>query len=494
MLQPIEGVGVSTQAKPTGKGRGMVIYPDDLTGEINGFDDREHWPDDVRELFDAFRDELYAVRDEPTIIRLDRPNVRAPYHAFAAAYWKWRESDNARASDAKAAALPPIPPLPTNPQQEVSLEVRELTRGFTLAPHGLGWTVLMGQFALILQEGGRSHSLRIEGPLLSEWWGKPRDEAALLVELQGTKEGQSLILNALALVVSSESPRTDVDLDELIKRVGLDPRSKAERKKMRERIYRTLSLIGATRVVGQRRHKTYDPVQKRNVKLVSQDPLLIVTPWREAGTQLAFDAGEVPLRVSLFPGPLIAQHRGNNRILQSCGALLAVSAIPAGKPSGAWARAIGFALQQLWREGASRANYRRAGDDGHTTARFKPFTRKQLLEEIFMPERPPSLDDVLKGSDPSRAIEYWDAAIQILRTNRIIGHYSGANGATLRDWASDRPRKGWAGLWRAEELDIRPVRETAEELSTIASAGKQIIRKALARGSRLRKARASGPQ
>jgi hypothetical protein len=209
---------------------------------------------------------------------------------------------------------------------------------------------------------------------------------------------------------------------------------------------------------------------------MSQDPLLLVTPWLEEGTQLAFDAGDVPLRVSLFPGPMLADFHGDRSVLQDCGTLLAISAIPAGKPSGAWARAIGFALQQLWREGAARAEYGRVGDTARATAHFKPFTRRKLLE-LFPPE--PSVQDILNSNDPARAVGFWETAIATLRTgeNRIIGHYAGAKGAKLRDWRKDRPRKGWADAWLTEELDIRPIAEAAEELSAIATSRKTKTRK-----------------
>ena len=90
------------------------------------------------------------------------------------------------------------------------------------------------------------------------------------------------------------------------------------------------------------------------------------------------------------------------------------------------------------------------------------------LLEMFPPR--PSVRDVLDGNNPSRAIEYWENAIGILKSKPkdesrqpVIAYYG-----PTRDWGNDRPRKDWAGLWLDEPLDIRPAAEATQALSTIA--------------------------
>jgi hypothetical protein len=131
--------------------------------------------------------------------------------------------------------------------------------------------------------------------------------------------------------------------------------------------------------------------------------------------------------------------KNDRTVLQDFGNVLAVTGIPIGRLSGAWARAIGLALQQRWREQAAHAQYGRAGDEHRTTVKFDPFTRRELLE-LFKPQ--PSAGDVLADNNPSRAIEYWEDAIAELIKRNIVGHYGGY-GVALRDWKRDRPRKGW---------------------------------------------------
>jgi hypothetical protein len=90
------------------------------------------------------------------------------------------------------------------------------------------------------------------------------------------------------------------------------------------------------------------------------------------------------------------------------------------------------------------------------------------LLEMFPPR--PSVRDVIDGNNPSRAIEYWENAIGILKSKPkdesrqpVIAYYG-----PTRDWGNERPRKDWAGLWLDEPLDIRPAAEATQALSTIA--------------------------
>jgi hypothetical protein len=377
--------------------------------------------------------------------------------------------------------------LPKLLPQQTSQEFKRVARGLALAPDGIGWSELVGELALVHLDNRAEHNLRLEGGLIPEWWGKPSDIASLRRELaeNGGHDGIAVFHNALGLVLHSDNGHVDVNIDEMIGRAGIDPRSKAERTKARLKIWRILMILGAIRVVGARRSAVRDSVTGKNVQLESNDPLLTVSPFKRVGTQETFDAGTAPLKVTLQATPWLSRWRGNRAVLQDFGSLLAITEIPIGKPSGAWARAIGLALQQLWREQATHADYGRAGEDHRRTVQFESFTRRELLE-LFPPK--PGVHDVLEGANPSRAIEYWDTAIAMLREpgskHRIIGHYSGS-----RDW-SKRPHKDWAGPrkapakgkadpndWLDEPLDIRPLPDGAAALYEIYNAQRSKKRK-----------------
>lgn len=437
---------------------------------------REQMRGAARDRFDKLAMILFEKLSEPVSVGLEGPELRAAYRAFASAFYPWFVELGGRDHDVAYVRAP----FPTQLPQPTFPEAKRIARGLALAPTGIGWHELLGEFALIHDESGAEHNLRLEGALIPEWWGRPSDNASLRGELAETgHDGIAVLFNAIGLVLHSESGHVDVEIDDLIARVGIDPRSKAERSAARLKVWRILTILGATRVIGARRKFIRDRVTGKTVHIESGDPLLSVSAWMRVGAQQAFDAGVAPLAVTIASSPWLSQWRGNRAALQDFGNLLAISEIPIGKPSGAWARAVGWALQQLWREEATHsARFGRAGDDHRRTSRFRAFTRRELLE--FFPPRP-SVHDVLDGKDPRRAIDYWETAIAELKAKRVVGYYG-----ETRDWKRDRPRKGWADPWLDEALKVSPPAEAAAALQAIASSAKSRRR----RDSKLRE---SGP-
>jgi hypothetical protein len=125
--------------------------------------------------------------------------------------------------------------------------------------------------------------------------------------------------------------------------------------------------------------------------------------------------------------------------------------IPTGQPSGAWAVSIGLALQQRFREQATRSRVGKAGENQHRTVQGKYFTRHELLS-VFRAEPAPERD--LSGEHPKRASEYWRGAIAKLQSRdcRLIGFYAAVQPERQR-------RQGWKHEWLAEALRIRPSSE-----------------------------------
>jgi hypothetical protein len=364
--------------------------------------------------------------------------------------------------------------LPALLAQPTFQEAKRVARGLALGPTGVGWQELLGEFALVHDEKDDRHKLRLEGGLIPQWWGRPSDIASLRRELAETgHDGIALLFLGVALVLHSDEGHVDVEIDELIARMGVNPRSTAERAEARLHVWRILTLLGGMRVIGARRSVVRDG--RKNVHLESDDALLAVGPWRPVGSQIPLDPGIIPLKVTISSSPWLARLRGNRAALQDFGNMLAISEIPIGQPSGAWARAIGLALQQFWREKATHATRGRAGDDHRPTIRFPMVTRRELLE-MFPPR--PSASDVLEGKHPSRAIDYWDAAIAILSAKpkdesrqSVIAFFDGYS-EPARNWQRDRPRKGWAQAWLDEGLDIRPPADAVLALGTIAKVAK----------------------
>ena len=140
-----------------------------------------------------------------------------------------------------------------------------------------------------------------------------------------------------------------------------------------------------------------------------------------------------------------------------------VAAIPAGKPSGAWAQSAGLALHQKWRE-------RAAAERGPGT-----FTRRELLD-LFPPD--PTLDDILASDTPHRARAFWRDAIGLLKQHGLLGHYREIG-------ALEDKRQGWGDAWADQPLDLRPpAGEARDGVAEIASRAASVR----ARGPRRRRA------
>jgi hypothetical protein len=248
-----------------------------------------------------------------------------------------------------------------------------------------------------------------------------------------------------------------VTLDDLIAAIGWDPRSPAEREEQRHTIWRWLLVIQSMFVIGQRRGTYRDPHTRKKVDLTSRDPLIIVT-GQLVPPERVLDPAAMPLVVTIAPGEWLQRWRGRRDILAYFGDVRRLAAIPAGKPSGAWAQAIGRALQQTWRERAHDAVTARVGEEKKRTVRLPTVTRRQLLD-TFPPS--PTVQEILDGPNPKRAQTYWDEAIKLLRTKRVIGRY--------REVGMPRGgRQGWKDVWLDQSLDIRPKGEDIDAVFEIA--------------------------
>jgi hypothetical protein len=114
---------------------------------------------------------------------------------------------------------------------------------------------------------------------------------------------------ATALLVKAKAGHVDVEIDELISRISINPKSHRERIEARILVWRILTILGATNVVGQRRLDVWDAVAHKKVQLDSQDPLITVRAMKPRGTQESFDPGVPPVGVTIQAGPLLAQFK-----------------------------------------------------------------------------------------------------------------------------------------------------------------------------------------
>jgi hypothetical protein len=358
-----------------------------------------------------------------------------------------------RRRPAGAQRLPPAGRL----KQQTFEEAKTLAAGLADGPKQRHWEPLEGEAGLMHRVDKKSPLMTVVrgGPLL-DWLGLPATVEGVREELR--RAGLPAVLLMHVLIGSSlelaEHNRVyvTVALDDLITDIGWTPRSAAERDGMRRRLWRWVALFDASEVIGTRPGTYTDPDTKEKLDMSSRDALLRVLGRRHSA-QLAFDDSAPPLEITYVAGPWIERFRGNRQVLTYFNVdVRRLAAIPAGKPSGAWAQAIGLALHQEWRERV-------------THQRRTAFTRRQLLD-LFPPE--PSLDDILKSDKPNRARTYWREAVGLLKQERLIGYYREIGTASEK-------RQGWQHDWAdAQQLDVRPPEEARAALAEVAAAAEAV--------------------
>jgi hypothetical protein len=364
--------------------------------------------------------------------------------------------------------------LPRQLHQQTCREVRNAAIAVADGRNLRRWSEVEGENALAHTIPGETlHTKLIAGPGL-DWWGLPPTCGSLRDELRKLELPAVLLLNIL-VGAALQGTHMTAGIDELIGRLGWDPRSTSAREEMRRRVWRWMLIFDSMKVYGKRPGVYRDRLTKEVLDLTSADALIRLTGMR-GPTQLAFDNSSPPLEVSWVAGPWLNRFRNNTQVLQFFGDINRLAAIPSGQPRGAWAQSIGLALNQLWRERAAKSKVSHAGDDNHLI-----FTRFELLN-MFRAE--PWIEDVLNSNNPQRARDHWKGAIRILKHEAgVIGHYE-----ELEPEAPVQRRLGWQMNWLHQKLDIRPkdewMRAVAELSKQTAKAGRALARKKGTKDSR----------
>lgn len=198
-----------------------------------------------------------------------------------------------------------------------------------------------------------------------------------------------------------------VDLDDVMAKIGWDPRSAEERKIARRRIWNYLLFGTRARVIGQRTGKYIDPATREEIDTEVDGPVWAFMD-REKPTQPAlFAEMEVPLKIEvvfsrtwtrLITSPGTAQYLPLGELL---------GAIPPDRPTGAWARVLGLAIANFWRRQPQAA----------LNGSIHP-TRRELLDRYKAKVAP--YQEIIESSRWSRVREYWHGALRILVSNQFL--------------------------------------------------------------------------
>jgi hypothetical protein len=386
-------------------------------------------------------------------------------------------------------------PLPAQLAQPTFYEARTGATAISDGRDLRDWKSIEGMIAMLHAPKDSIMQTRFEPcSLLLGWWGKPTgaELETLQCELQNL-EFDALVTYFVCLSWAVEDFQVTTTLDLIIEAIGrgTDARRSAKvRQSLRAKVWRWMLLFDSLAVIGARRGTWREPRdgdKKREKvdpdKLYSRDALLKIIGTRDS-EQGTFDNSTPPKEVTFVAGPWVNQWRGNREILSDFGNVRAIASIPRGKPSGAWAACIGFALNQKWREQAATAPITRItkGEKKVVTQKFRPFTRRVLLAQLWRSDVDP--EEILKSEHPERAKEYWNAAIKILQKDGIIGFYKEIEALTVTGY-------GWQDAWLDQPLDIRPTGDNWKDAITIsksASAARKRGRKKIV----LEEASASG--
>jgi hypothetical protein len=414
---------------------------------------RGSMPDDVRAAFDGLARALFDVEGLPSSVGREREQVRGAYRAFAAPFHHWADGVGALLGDDSPQSLSGLLPKQTfGPIARMEQAFADYNR-FKRNRNG---TALVHQHR---DAKGRMDPIEVVlAPVESSQWFAPATVDELQAKLCAIGSPLSFTF-AVAISLAVENQRVDLDLDEFIRFLGLDPRSTEQRLAQRRTLWECLKIFSQTSAVGELRGN-YRDKNGKPIDYIENHPAIAITGTRYP-KEMLLDKSETPIRVGFVAGDFLNRHRANRKLLASLGDLRQLAGIPSGKAGGRWARTIGLALLQYWREKSATAQIGRVGEDSHQTVQFnahQPLTRRHL----FTCMRPdPDPFELLKGNTPARAREYWDQAIAILREQKTIWVAPSA--------PMELPRKAWADAWLDEPLDVRPHRDDLATIEAIKS-------------------------
>jgi hypothetical protein len=380
--------------------------------------------------------------------------------------------------------------IPVRLPQHTAQEIRTLTMALadgpfaptltTLVPRtrrDRGWEDVIGELAL--RHVVREQPLQVKflpGRWLMECWPQAPSHETLYGEL-AMAGVPAVLLAHVTIGLALEQHEVTISLDDLMLLIGWKPRSSAERKDFRQRLWHLLMLLDSLLVIGTRERGVYRGADRQPLtNMTTQDAMISIVGRADA--QLPIDGSVPPDEVTFVAGPWLNRFRENHQVLPHFGDVLRLAQLPDGQPSGAWARCIGLALQQFWREKAASSGLGHAGEDNTPTVRFSRLPTRRELLDMFPADPRFYYVTLLADGRPGRMLDYWNSAIMLLKQIDFIP----------QNYTEPKPsrRQGWADEWLDEAIDIRPAREGREAVIEIAQ------RAASARKARAKRRSPSG--
>lgn len=327
-----------------------------------------------------------------------------------------------------------------------SPEMDALERAAADGKHGLHYVTEPQTPARVHQIAGASHFVRLEGES-----GEDAAEASAKLEaLSGAQDADAtLAFLYISHLLAPPSPLPAnatavgwIDFDDVIAKIGWNPRSTAERQEMRARLYNFVLFAERAQVIGERSVKYFDKSTGAEIDTKIRAALWRISKTQMPGQGTLFPENRVPVRVEvmiarewaqLLTQPATAQYLPMGELLGN---------IPGGKAKGAWARVIGLSLASFWRRQP------KAALDGSIQPK-----RRELLERY--PPKTGTAAEVLASNNPQDAIVFWCGALQILVECGFL-KAEGEAITTPDEMRAALPRKGWADVWLNTPVLLQP--------------------------------------
>lgn len=242
-----------------------------------------------------------------------------------------------------------------------------------------------------------------------------------------------------------------IDFDDVISKIGWDPRSSAERREMHRRIYEFITFGERAHVIGRRRGAYKDKHTGELIDTELRTPLWRVLTDETPAQKSLFPQEEVPIRVDLVLSREWTKLLTSPRTAQYLPMGERLGAIPGNKASGAWARIIGLALGSFWRRNPRES----------LEGSLKP-TRRELLTRY--PPKTGPVEELLASKNPRLAIDYWCGALAILVEKNLLQN-SGEASIPVAEMRKQIPRQGWQEAWLDERVVLMPGLDMSEAVA-----------------------------
>jgi hypothetical protein len=366
-----------------------------------------------------------------------------------------------RINTGREAKRGPKTSLPKKLPQYTFAEVFRVSQAFSDAANLFP---VKGEFALSHAIKDAALQVKVSSGQMSSWWAW--DDLAIEEKLNRlraeliTASIDTVFLLQVVTGLALENERVNISIDDLIKAIGWKPRDVTEREPMRLLVWRWLLIIEATEVVGQRKGRYHDRLTNKQLLTEFWTPFMRITAIEyEAVRSVRRDRMQAPLRVSFVAGDTLNKYRNNGQVLSAIGDVLGIAKLPRGRVTGAWASGICLALNQVW-----RVNAKNGHRDNDRTVKFsRNFTRSELLG-MFRPV--PTVESILEGPNPLRAVVYWNGAVEEIRRLGLVSSYAEI-GRTLPP-VNRRTRDDYRYWLFEQELDVRPSEEATKQILDIA--------------------------